>query len=133
MNTTEFINQYRKIRSRRMPYIVFQNCFKGFKHLRGLDGDNLEKVIESIEKEENQCYMFYIYRQHELDVPLLGTRFDTYRFVKAVAGKKYGMVGMRNDAHEYALTHNASMAWFFTDNMFDCVDCDSFYDTDDSE
>ena len=114
-----------------MPYIVFQNCCKGFKHLRELDGDNLEKVIQSIEKEELQCYMFYIYRQHELNVPLLGTRFDTYRFVKPVAGKKYGKPHL--DAHEYALTHNSSMAWFFTDNMFDCVDCDAFYDTDDSE
>ena len=51
-----------------------------------------------------------------MSIPLFATRFDTYKFVKAIAGSKVN--NPKNDAHEYALTHNSSMAWFFSDDIF---------------
>ncbi len=106
-----------------MSYIVFQNGISGFKHIRQMDGDNLEEVIQSIKegcvgmRNPSQHWMYYIYKKHEMNVPIMGTRFDTYKRVRAVAGTL--VEKPRCDSHEYALTHNSSTAWFFTDNIFE--------------
>jgi hypothetical protein len=55
-----------------------------------------------------------------MSIPLFATRFDTYKFVKAIAGSKVNNPKnhLYYDPHEYALTHNSSMAWFFSDDIF---------------
>jgi hypothetical protein len=102
-----------------MSYIVFQNSFKGFKHLRQFDNDSLEELIKNITEGPNkptQHFMYYIYKEHQMAIPLFATRFNTYKFVKAIAGSKVN--DPKNEAHEYALTHNSSMAWFFSDDIY---------------
>jgi len=97
-----------------MTYIVFQDSFAGFKHLPQLDGDVLEEVIESITEgyRISQHFMYYIYKKHESNVPIVGTRFDVYKYVKAIAGSR--VEKPCTDSHEYAMTHKSSTAWFFT-------------------
>lgn len=99
-----------------MTFIVFQDTFSGFKHISELNSDTLEQTLIKIEQYPKQCFMFHIYKSHENNVPLLGTRFDTYKRVRTVTGNKCEK--MYFDSHEYALTHSSSMAWFFTDDMF---------------
>jgi len=88
-----------------------------------MGADTLELAIQNITegcvgcRRPSQHMMYFIYKMHEKDVPLLGTRFETYKFVKAVAGSK--VEKPNNQCHEYALSHRTSMAWFFTDNMFE--------------
>jgi hypothetical protein len=109
----------------RGPYIVFQDSFAGFKHIYQINGDNLQEVIQSIHEGctgmqmPSQHFMYYIYKKHHTNVPLLGIRFDTWKRVKAVAGTLVENPQQRG-GHEYALQHNrfeSSDAWFFTDNM----------------
>ena len=102
-----------------MQYIVFQDSFTGFKHLHQYDGEDLKEVIQSITdgyRMPTQYFMYYIYKKHQFDVPLFGTRFDVYIKETAVAGYKVERPHL--DSHQYALTHNSSMAWFFTDDIF---------------
>ena len=107
-----------------MTYIVFMDGLSGFKHIPQMTGDNLAEVVESIHegccglRMPSQHWMYYIYKQHESNVPIVGTKFDTYKYVKAVAGSKVENPNTQC-RHQYALTHNSSMAWFFTDNMFE--------------
>jgi hypothetical protein len=101
----------------KMTYIVFQDSFQGFKHIRELDSNGLEEIIKGITMRPSQHFMYYIYKKYESNVPIVGTRFDVYKFVKAVAGSRVEQP--RTDAHEYAITHNSSMAWFFSDNLFE--------------
>lgn len=100
-------------------YIVFQDSLSGFKHIRALDGDNLAEVVQSITEgyRISQNFMYFIYKEHEMNVPIVGTKFNTYIRVKAVAGS-YVKEPYTN-SHQYAMTHNSSTAWFFTDNLFE--------------
>ena len=88
-----------------------------------MDGDNLKEVIQSITEgcigynQPSQHVMYFIYKHHESNVHIVGTRFATYIRVKAVAGslveKRY------TTSHQYAITHNSSPAWFSSDNPFE--------------
>ena len=101
-------------------YIVFQDSFAGFKHNPALDGDNLAEVVQSITegyKRPSQHFMYFIYKEHEMNVPIVGTRFNTYKRVKAVAGSY--VEEPSTNSHTYAMTHVSSTAWFFTDNLFE--------------
>jgi hypothetical protein len=88
-----------------------------------MDGKNLAEVIDSIHygcvghPNPSQHFMYFIYKEHEMNVPIIGTRFDTYKYVKAVAG--HFVEKPQTNCHEYAITHNSSMAWFFSDNLFE--------------
>lgn len=105
-----------------MSYIVFQSNFKGFQHIRAMDAPTLEIAIRNITEgceghpNPNQRYMYHIYKLHQSNVPVVGTRFDVYQRVKAVAGSKIEVPCTHS--HEYALTNKSSMAWFFTDDIF---------------
>jgi hypothetical protein len=106
-----------------MSYIVFQNSFSGFKHIRAMDSCSLEEAIQNIQEGcagcriPSQLFMYYIYKQHQDNVPLFGTKFNVYKRVKAVAGSK--VLNPQTDSHEYAITHNTNMVWLFTDNLFE--------------
>lgn len=108
-----------------MTYIVFQDSFTGFKHIPEMDCDTLKEAVENITEVSVKCsnpihsqnFMYFIYKRHEDNVPVVGTRFNTYRRVKAIAGSKVS--NPQTNSHEYAMTHNSSMAWFFTDNLFE--------------
>ena len=99
-------------------YIVFQDGLSGFKWIPHYGGDNLKEVVENIQNgKESQHWMYYIYIKHEDNVPIVGTRFNTYKYVKAVAGSR--VENVKSSAHEYAITHHSSTAWFFSDNLFE--------------
>ena len=105
-------------------YIVFQDSFSGFKLEHRLGGDVLKEVIQNITEGigsyiPSQHFMYFIYKKHEQNVPIIGTRFDTYIQEKAVAGKFVDKPRRGTDCHQYALSHRSSSAWFFTDNMFE--------------
>jgi hypothetical protein len=106
-----------------MSHIIFQDTFSGFKHLPELNSDDLSHALERIQegapglRNPSQNFMYFIYKKHERNVPLLGLKFNVYIFVKAVAGSK--VENPQKNAHQYALTHNSSTAWFFSDNMFE--------------
>jgi hypothetical protein len=113
-----------------MTFVVFQNNFAGFKHIRAMDALTLSDAIKNITegcvgcKTPSQEHMYYIYKTHQENVPVVGTRFNVYQFVKAVAGKNVeGQLRRFGASHEYALTHNSSMAWFFTDDIFGDDNC----------
>ncbi len=105
-----------------MQYIVFQDNFKGFQQMYAMTASTLEEAISNITngctgcRTPSQNFMYYIYKLHEKNVPVVGTRFHVYKRVKAVAGLSVQQPS--NAGHEYALTHNVSMAWFFTDDIF---------------
>jgi hypothetical protein len=105
-----------------MQYIVFQDNLGGFRQMTAMTTSTLEEAIDSIHNGCTGCnmpsqnFMYYIYKRHEQNVPIIGTRFDVYKRVKAVAGSRVEKPS--NAGHEYALTHNSSMAWFFTDDIF---------------
>jgi hypothetical protein len=100
-------------------YIVFQNSNAGFKHIRDFDSLSLLEAIQKINAETtNQNYNYYIYKEYEKNVPLFGSQFNVYKRVKAVAGSKVAKP-QTHDSHEYAITHNCSMAWLFSDNLFE--------------
>lgn len=99
-------------------YIVFQDSLRGLVMKPTLGAKTLEEIIKNIEKSANQCYMYFIYKEHEANIPLYGTRFDTYKYVKAVAGSKVGLTTSNKEGLRYAITHNSSMAFFFTDDIF---------------
>ncbi len=86
--------------------------------MREMNSGSLKTVIDSIQN-SSPNFMYYIYEKHQFSVPLLGTRFDVYTFVKEIAGAKVNSPCMKATPHQFALTHNSSMAWFFTDNMFE--------------
>lgn len=100
-------------------YIVFQDGLSGFKWIARLGGDNLKEVVQSITEDGrlSQNFVYYIYKKHEQNVPIVGTRFDTFRYVKAVAG--IYAESRPVSAHDYAITNRSSMAWFFSDNLFE--------------
>lgn len=106
-----------------MTFIVFQDNFSGFTHLPQFDADALSDCLTFIAegacglRNPSQNFMYFIYKAHETDVPLLGLKFQVYKFVKAVAGSK--VENPQKNAHQYALTHNSSSAWFFSDNLFE--------------
>jgi hypothetical protein len=102
-------------------YIVFEDNYKGLTEMRGLRTEFLETALTSIV--EGRCsekpYYYFIYRLHDEGVPLYGTRFDCYRYVEAVAGSKVNPDTIRNkEGLTYALTHQTSTAWMFTDDIF---------------
>jgi hypothetical protein len=99
-------------------YIVFQASLAGFKHIGGMDSDTIKGAVQNISK-VSQNYVYHIYQSHNMRLPLLGTYFDTYKHCKSVAGDQ--VKNPKMDCHEYALTNQWSMAWFFTDNMFEGV------------
>ena len=99
-------------------YIAFIDTFAGFKQIPKLTASSIDDVVKKIDMMPSPNFMTYIYKSHQSNLPILGTKFDTYIFVKAIAGSK--MINPNtNMPHQYALTHNSSMAWFFTDNMFE--------------
>jgi len=111
-------------------YIVFQDALSGFKHIPQMDAESLEEIIQNITegcvgcRNPSQHWMYFIYKKHAEDVPIVGTRFDVYKRVKAIPGalvsKPGALVSKPNtNSHEYAMTHNSSTAWFFTDNLFE--------------
>ena len=104
-------------------YIVFQDALSGFKHIPQMDAESLEEIIQNSKegcvgcRNPSQHWMYFIYKKHQENVPIVGTRFDVYKRVKAIAG---ALVDKPNtNSHEYAMTHNSSTAWFFTDNLFE--------------
>ena len=101
-------------------YIVFMDGLSGMKWMPQMCGDVLEEVIQNIQEgKASQNYMYYIYTKH-YNFPLHGTRYDTYKYCKSVAGSKVEKPKIGN--MQYALTHQTSMAWFFTDDMFENCD-----------
>lgn len=108
-----------------MSYIVFQDSFAGFKHIPQMDCDDLREAIQNITegsacaRTPSQNFMYFIYKRHQDNVPVVGTRFNIYKRVKAVAGSFVS--NPQTNSHEYAMIHNSftATAWFFTDNMFD--------------
>jgi len=104
-------------------YIVFVDSLSGMKLIPQMGGDVLKYVIQNIQEGCVGCHlpsqdcMYYIYTKHEMNVPLHGTKYDTYKYCKSVAGKFVEKPKMGNMT--YALTHQTSDAWFFTDNMFE--------------
>jgi len=104
-------------------YIVFQNGLSGFKNIPQMDAESLEEIIQNITegcvgcRNPSQEWMYFIYKKHEKNVPIVGARFDVYKRVKAIAGAFVEKPSTRS--HEYAMTHNRSTAWFFTDNLFE--------------
>lgn len=101
-------------------YIVFEDTLNGLTERPQLRGSTLEDTIQLITESRSQCWMYFIYRLHEEKVPLFGTRFDVYRYVKAVAGKKVEPPLTPNkQGLQYAFTHQTSMAWLFADSLFD--------------
>lgn len=107
----------------KMTFIVFQDNFSGFTHINAFDSETLVDALQCIAEGAvgyrlpSQHFMYFIYQAYEKDVPLLGLKFQVYKFVKAVAGSK--VENPQKNAHQYALTHNSSMAWFFSDNLFE--------------
>ena len=77
-----------------MTYVVFQDSFNGFQYIPQMDSDNLLEVIESIHNgcvgllKPSQHFIYFIYKMHETNLPILGTKFDTFKYIKAVAGSK---------------------------------------------
>ena len=88
-----------------------------------MSSDNLAEVVQSIHegcvgcRRPSQHFMYFIYKKHEQDVPIVGATFDVYKYVKVVAG--YNVENPSTRCHEYAITSNCSMAWFFSDNLFE--------------
>ena len=99
-------------------YIVFQNHPIGFKEMPEMRASTLSDAIKNITK-GSQVFMYHIYTLHDRDVPVIGTRLDVYQHVKTVAGSEITQISNCH-CHFYALTHKSSMAWFFSDNIFDC-------------
>lgn len=99
-------------------YIIFQDGIAGFKMV-GMEYGTIEDAIHDITTgpKPNQHFMYFIYRTHSENVPIVGTRFDVYQLVRAVAGSL--VTKPHNKCHQYAITHNCSTAWFFTDNLFE--------------
>ena len=103
-------------------YIVFQNNFKGFQQMHAMSADTLQDAIQNITegcagcRTPSQHFVYYIYRLHESKVPLYWTHFDVYKYIKAIPGSF--VTKPHTDSHEYALTHQTSMAWLFTDDLF---------------
>lgn len=104
-------------------YIVFQDSLSGFKYIPQMNAESLEEIIQNITegcvgyRHPSQHWMYFIYKKHEENVPIVGTRFHVYKRVKAIAGTQVEKPSTRS--HEYAMTHNCSTAWFFTDNLFE--------------
>ena len=101
-------------------YIVFQDNLKGLQEKPQLAADTLADTIELIQNgRESQLWMYFIYTLHQENIPLYGTRFTCYKYVKAIAGSKVEPIFASNKRGlEYALTHNVSMAWLFTDDVY---------------
>jgi hypothetical protein len=100
-----------------MTYIVFANTLSGFQHIPALNATTLREAIHNTNTSmPSQHCMYYIYHLDAENLPVIGTRFNVYKFSKAIAGPK--VEKPHYDSHEYALTHNSSMAWFFTDDIF---------------
>lgn len=97
-------------------YIVFMNSTSGVKMVRPLCADTLEKAIQNIEESRSQSVIYSIYKEYEKKVPLHGTYYDSYTNCKTVSGKNY--TGSSITGMTYALTHQSSMAWFFSDDIF---------------
>ena len=106
-------------------YVVFVDNLSGFIELPQLRGATLAETVQNIQegcagmRMSSQMYMYFIYRLQSEKVPLFGTKFDCYKYVKAVAGScvELNLVAHR-EGLQYALTHQTSMAWVFTDNCF---------------
>jgi len=103
-------------------YVVFMNSRSGMKWIPELGGDVFEKVVQNIENGcdeypiPRQDYMYYIYKRYEMGAPLHGTKYDIYKYYDTVPGSAVEKPRIGNMT--YALTHQTSSAWFFTDNMF---------------
>lgn len=104
-------------------YIVFQDALSGFKHIPQMNAESLEEIVQNIKegcvgcRNPSQHWMYFIYKKHAENVPIVGARFDIYKLVKAIAGASVEKPSTHS--HEYAMTHNSSTAWFFTDNLFE--------------
>jgi hypothetical protein len=98
-----------------MAYIVFMD--NSIKVQKCFESDSLEKAVSKIEEDETDRNSYYIYKLHQKDVPLIGTKVQVYQWVKNVQGKQ--TVVNRNKSLYYAFTHNSTMAWFFADNLFE--------------
>ena len=107
-------------------YIVFMNGIAGMQLMRVLSADSLEEAIQNIQegclgcRMPSQNWMYYIYSKHHMNIPLHGTRYDTYKYCKSVAG--CNVEKPKNGYMTYALTHQSSTAWFFTDSIFENID-----------
>lgn len=95
----------------------------GMKWMRMMSAGVLEEAIQNIHEGCTGCltpsqnYMYYIYTKHQMNVPLHGTKYDTYKYYKSVAGSRVEKPKTGNMT--YALTHESSTAWLFTDDMFE--------------
>lgn len=81
-----------------------------------MDSETLEDCIKKIKEFKSQHFMFFIYKFHSSNLPVAGTRFDVYDFKQSIAGSS--VTTPNTQCHDYALTHNSSMAFFFTDDIF---------------
>lgn len=108
-------------------FVVFQDNLSGLTEMPALRADTLDEAIQNITEgcgasTPSQNYMYFIYKLHEAKVPLFWTHFNFYKFQKSVSGSKVGAARARAGASQgllYALTHQTSMAWFFTDKPFE--------------
>ena len=107
-------------------FIVFQDCFKGMKWIPQLGANTLQEVIQNITegcvgmRQPSQNFMYYIYQSHTTKLPLHGTHYDVFKFEKTVAGSSVSKTMINHkEGLQYALTHQSSMAWFFTDDIFE--------------
>lgn len=88
--------------------------------MHALCADTIKDVVQNITEGCNtpsQHFMYFIYKKYESNVPIVGTRFDTYKYAKTITGKYVSKPN--TNCHEYALCHNSSSAWFFTDKPFE--------------
>lgn len=87
-----------------------------------MSANTLEDAIQNITegcagcRMPSQNWMYYIYKLYDKNVPIVGTQFDIYKRVKAIAGSS--VMNPHNECHEYALMHRSHMGWFFTDDIF---------------
>ena len=105
-------------------YIVFCDGPTGMEHIPQLGGTTLAETVQNITegcadyRYPSKLWMYYIYKADEKQIPLFGTKFDVYRYSKAVAGSGVSDCFKKHDNLKYALTHQSQMTWLFTDNIF---------------
>lgn len=106
-------------------FIVFKDSFAGMVWIPALGAGTLKEAIQNITEGctgipmPSQNFTYYIYQTHQMKVPLHGTTYDIFKFQKTIAGSRVdkNMINHRWGLL-YALTHQTSNAWFFTDNLW---------------
>lgn len=106
-------------------YVVFRDDLSGIVPVNILCADTLEEAVQNIHEGVNgsipsQHWMYFIYVLYSEKVPIVASRFDVYKYVKAVAGV---LVEREYVIHkrglQYALCHQVDeKQWLFADKLF---------------